>query len=157
MTSTNPTSPHIIAQIESLYDMKWIDLKSLWTERFGSPPGVNNRRYVERRLAHRIQEDAAREAQSVVVVTNEARVRHLLATGTLKPQTKKGLQPGQVITKNYHGVLHTVRVLGKDRFEHNGKLYLSLSAIAREITGTRWSGPLFFGVKPTNASKDSSR
>ncbi|MEH6413846.1 DUF2924 domain-containing protein [Pseudomonas sp. CGJS7] len=153
--STKPLPENVVAQIESLYQMKWIDLKAMWTDRFGSPPGINNRRYVERRLAHRIQEDAARAARSAILAANDERVRHLLSTGTMKAQDKNRLQPGLVITRNYHGALHSVRVLGKDRFEYLGKPYASLSAIAREITGTRWSGPLFFGIKadPTSGRK----
>lgn len=149
--STSQTPKHIVARIEALHSMRWLDLKAMWTSLFGAPPGINNRRYVIRRLAHRLQEDAARQTAPDLLTTNDERIRHLLATGTLKPQPKKIVTAGQVLTKNHHGVLHSVRVLGKDRFEYSGKHYTSLSAIARQITGTRWSGPLFFSLKTNTA------
>lgn len=155
--SISETPKHIVARIDALHSMRWLDLKALWTCLFGSPPGINNRRYVIRRLAHRLQEDAAREIDPDLLSSNDDRIRHLIATGALKPKAKKIVSAGQVITKNHHGVLHSVRVLGKGRFEYSGKLYTSLSAIARQITGTRWSGPAFFGIKSTTPSKAKSR
>ncbi len=57
------------------------------------------------------------------------------------------LKPGLRLVREWRGETHTVLVL-EDGFEWNGQRRCSLSAIAREITGTRWSGPLFFGLKP---------
>ena len=57
------------------------------------------------------------------------------------------LSPGTRLMREWQGKVHQVTVLVKG-FEHQGKTYSSLSAIAREITGTAWSGPLFFGLKP---------
>jgi hypothetical protein len=56
------------------------------------------------------------------------------------------LQAGTRLVRSWHGVLHQMTVLDSG-YEYNGKSYDSLSVIAREITGTRWSGPLFFGTK----------
>lgn len=147
MTRTNATDKSVAMQIAMLDGMNWSELKAKWTALFGSPPGINNRRYVERRLMHRIQEDAARKATPALLAANDRRIRHLLKTGTIQLGDRKALRQGGVLTKNHHGVLHTVRVLGTNRFEYCGRPYRSLSAIAREITGTRWSGPLFFGLK----------
>ena len=57
------------------------------------------------------------------------------------------LSPGTRLMREWQGKVHQVTVLVKG-FEHQGKAYSSLSSIAREITGTAWSGPLFFGLKP---------
>lgn len=57
------------------------------------------------------------------------------------------LRPGTRLLREWQGSTHEVLVTA-DGFEHAGKTYQSLSAIARAITGTRWSGPAFFGVKP---------
>jgi Protein of unknown function (DUF2924) len=57
-----------------------------------------------------------------------------------------GLKPGTVLTRTWRGVLHHVDVLD-DGFAYRGERFDSLSEIARRITGTRWSGPLFFGLK----------
>ena len=55
-------------------------------------------------------------------------------------------KPGTVLVREWKGVLHRVQVL-REGFEHEGERYASLSEVARRITGTRWSGPLFFGLK----------
>ena len=59
---------------------------------------------------------------------------------------KSELKPGTALHKTWHGELHEVMVLPLG-FGYRGKTYGSLSKIAREITGTRWSGPAFFGLK----------
>jgi hypothetical protein len=57
-----------------------------------------------------------------------------------------GLKQGTVLTRSWHGALHQVRVTN-DGFDYRGERFGSLSEVARRITGTRWSGPLFFGLK----------
>ena len=57
------------------------------------------------------------------------------------------MKPGLRLVREWRGETHTVLVL-EDGFEWNGERRRSLSVIAREITGTRWSGPRFFGLKP---------
>ncbi|MEA3540484.1 MAG: DUF2924 domain-containing protein [Pseudomonadota bacterium] len=58
------------------------------------------------------------------------------------------LRPGTCLVRTWHGKTHSVAV-GHDGFTWDGRHYASLTAIAMEITGTRWSGPRFFGVKGT--------
>jgi Protein of unknown function (DUF2924) len=55
-------------------------------------------------------------------------------------------QPGTVLVRDWGGVTHQVKVL-EDAILFRGKRYKSLSEVARVITGSRWSGPLFFGLK----------
>jgi hypothetical protein len=52
-----------------------------------------------------------------------------------------------VLTREYRDVEYCVVATADGQYEFNGRMYPSLSIIAREITGTRWSGPLFFGLK----------
>ena len=63
---------------------------------------------------------------------------------TFKPEPN--LLPGSVLTRDYQGQLIRVLVL-ENGFEWEGQFYKSLSATARAITGTRWNGKLFFGLK----------
>lgn len=56
------------------------------------------------------------------------------------------LKPGTRLLREWQGTTHEVRVL-EAGFDYAGQTYTSLSAIARAITGTPWSGPLFFGIK----------
>jgi len=59
------------------------------------------------------------------------------------------LRPGTVIIKQWRGAQHMAMVLA-DGFQYQGKVYRSLSQLAREITGTRWNGPAFFGLRKSN-------
>jgi hypothetical protein len=56
------------------------------------------------------------------------------------------LKAGSILTREWGGAIHKIQVL-RDGFEYEGARFNSLSKVAREITGTRWSGPLFFGLK----------
>ena len=56
------------------------------------------------------------------------------------------LNPGMSLVREWHGIVHQVQVLDKG-FVWNDKVWNSLSAIAREITGARWNGPAFFGLR----------
>ena len=96
------------------------------------------------------------------------------AFGGLKPTTRRLLQrvategaarratnttsahrvrPGVVLLREWHGATHQVTVL-TDGVRFRGQRYRSLSAVARAITGSRWSGPLFFGLKSTAKERD---
>ena len=66
--------------------------------------------------------------------------------GSVDPKVNKKLSPGTVLMRDWQGRRHSVMVTG-DGFAHEGRTYRSLSEIARAITGTRWSGPAFFGLK----------
>jgi hypothetical protein len=64
-----------------------------------------------------------------------------------QPATRPALAPGARLVREWQGRTHQVTVLAAG-FEYAGQTYRSLSAIARTITGTPWSGPAFFGVRP---------
>jgi hypothetical protein len=70
----------------------------------------------------------------------------LRKNGDLSGSPAIRMKPGLRLVREWRGKTHTVLVL-EDGFEWNGERRRSLSTIAREITGTRWSGPLFFGLK----------
>jgi hypothetical protein len=60
--------------------------------------------------------------------------------------SKPRLKAGAVLLREWHGTTHRVTVLEKG-FEYRDQRFTSLSEVARRITGSRWSGPLFFGLK----------
>ena len=64
---------------------------------------------------------------------------------------RRQLKPGTVLVRDYHGQRHTVTV-APDGFNWQGTTYASLSAIARAITGTAWSGPRFFALAQRNGT-----
>ena len=72
--------------------------------------------------------------------------------GRIAPPAQPRIKPGARLVREWHGRTHAV-VVTEDGFEFEGKLYRSLTSIAREITGAGWSGPRFFGLtKAADAS-----
>jgi hypothetical protein len=65
-------------------------------------------------------------------------------------EAPRRIKPGSVIVREYAGACHEVFVVA-DGFSWQGRTYPSLSAIAKEITGTRWNGPRFFGLRDDQA------
>ena len=145
MTTHDP----LPARLAALKSTPTLELKAQWRDLFVTEPPPFNRRYLESRLAYRIQE---------------------LAYGGLKPETvrrleklgeefdggdkkKRGIRldrdrpiTGTRLLREWQGVEQIVTVTAKG-FEWQGRPYQSLSAIARAITGTRWNGWVFFGLK----------
>jgi hypothetical protein len=62
------------------------------------------------------------------------------------PQASQRLKPGTILTREWKGITHQVSIL-EDGFEYSGEHYQSLSEISQRITGTKWSGPAFFGLR----------
>jgi hypothetical protein len=145
MTTHDP----IPARLAALKNTSTSDLKAQWRDLFDTEPPPFNRRYLESRLAYRIQE---------------------LVYGGLKPETIRRLEElgeeldggdkkkrsmrvdrdrpiiGTRLLRDWQGVEQIVTVT-QGGFEWQGRPYKSLSAIARAITGTRWNGWVFFGLK----------
>ncbi|MGQ9687056.1 MAG: DUF2924 domain-containing protein [Thiobacillaceae bacterium] len=135
---------------------------------FGTKPASSHRQFLFRKIAWRLQADEEgwqpgeiRElARGIArdtplrqrVVTNASKRRADLppeqtAVATLQPKRDPRLpMPGGLIVKQYKGETHVVKVLDDGRFEYDDRRYKSLSAIAQEITGTKWNGLLFFGL-----------
>jgi hypothetical protein len=59
----------------------------------------------------------------------------------------RAAQPGMRLVREWNGTLHVVTIAADTTVQWNGKVWNSLSEVARAITGTRWSGPAFFGLK----------
>lgn len=152
MTATQPLATSVLAEIARLADLPWTDLKGLWVRLFGREPANSHRRYVERRIAHRLQERALAEdpAGKALLKRNRERIDVLIKAhshGAADVLTR----PGTELIRVYRGTEHVVRVL-EQGVEWNGQHYTSLTAVAQAITGMRWSGPVFFGLK-TNPRK----
>ena len=152
MTATQPLATSVLAEIARLADLPWVDLKGQWVRLFGREPASSHRRYVERRIAHRMQERALAEdpAGKALLKRNRERIEVLIKAhshGAADVLTR----PGTELIRVYRGTEHVVRVL-EQGVEWKGQHYTSLTAVAQAITGMRWSGPVFFGLK-TNPRK----
>jgi hypothetical protein len=124
-------------------------LRLRWETVFGHPPPLRSRVDLLRRAL-------AYEAQAEVLGGAEAVRRRLarLARGEGDPAARAALRLklGTRLVREWRGEVHQVSVL-EDGVEYRGTRYRSLSEVARLITGTRWSGPLFFGLNKAGARR----
>lgn len=153
---TPATPPSVLTQIAQLPDFSIDDLRALWIELNGSTSPNSNRAFLERRIAYGLQERAFRKVSQGLLERNAHRIDKLLVTGKVS-KTDRDIRPvpGTVITREYRGQMHRVVVGTDGQYEFEGRRYPTLSMIAREITGTRWSGPLFFGLKASAPARKS--
>ena len=144
MTNHDP----IPARLAALKSTPTKDLKDQWRELFDSEPPPFNRRYLESRLAYRIQELAYGGLKAETVRRLERLGEELDGGDRKKSRIRADSHPiaGTRLIREWQGVEHVVTVT-VDGFEWQGRPYKSLSAIARAITGTRWNGWVFFGLK----------
>jgi hypothetical protein len=99
-----------------------------------------------------------RKVDANLLERNQRRIASLVETGKARKLDRDiRLMPGTVLTREYQGIEHRVTVAQDGQYEFEGRRYPSLSMIAREITGTRWSGPLFFGVKAPAKAKNPKK
>ena len=137
----------VLKQIDELNRMSMDELRKRWADLLGTDPGRLGRRYLIRRLAYRIQElafgglnrDAQRELNSIA---NGSQPR---AVAEARKRQKKTLQPGTRLLRDWHGERYEV-IVQQDGFLYDSKRYKSLTAVARAITGSGWSGNRFFGL-----------
>ena len=142
-------SDSVLARVAALREMATPELKQHWRELFGSEPPAYNRRFLESRLGYRIQELAYGGLKPETVQRLEA-LGEQLDGGKIDVRRKRADQDrpiaGTRLIREWQGVEHTVTVT-QDGYDWQGRPYKSLSAVARAITGTRWNGWTFFGIK----------
>ncbi len=138
----------VLAQISALKSAPADALKARWRELFGTEPPPYNRRFLESRLAYRLQELAHGGLSADAHRRLKAAAGDLPAKGSKVGKRPAGDRPisGTRLIRDWKGVEHQVTVRDAD-FEYQGRPYKSLSAVARTITGTRWNGLVFFGLK----------
>lgn len=144
MTTHDP----IPARLAALKTTPTPDLKVQWRELFASEPPPFNRQYLVTRLAYRIQELAYGGLKPETIRRLEKLGEDLDGGNPIKRRIRTDLKPitGTRLLREWQGVEHVVTVTA-DGFEWQGRPYQSLSSIARAITGTRWNGWAFFGLK----------
>jgi hypothetical protein len=138
----------VLAQVAALKSTPTPALKTRWRELFATEPPPYNRRFLESRLAYRIQELAFGGLKPETVKRLQALGEQLDGGNIVVRRTRVDDRPiaGTRLIREWQGVEHCVTVLA-DGYEHQGRPYKSLSAVARAITGTRWNGWVFFGLK----------
>ena len=144
MTTHEP----ILARLAALKAMSVNDLKAEWQALFNAPAPNNSRTFLEGRLAYRIQELTYGGPDKQTRRLLDLLADEVEGTLTRKAQIADPRNPvvGTKLIREWNGTAHTVTVL-KDGFDWGGQRYKSLSAVARAITGTRWNGYRFFGLR----------
>ena len=145
---------NIVARIAALKGTPTPDLRTMWRDLFETEPPRQNRRFLESRLAYRIQELEYGELKPTIVERLEALGEELDGGNAEVRKRRTDDRPiaGTRLIREYQGVEHCATVLA-DGFEYQGRPYKSLSAIARAITGTRWNGWVFFGIRRSGAGR----
>jgi hypothetical protein len=149
---TNPAQVSVAAQVANLPALPMAALWVLWDRYFPRRPDKVNRTYLESRVAYKLQEAvygglAAKPRQRLIQIGQQQskipqrKVREVLH-----------FVPGTVMVREYAGEEHRVTVTAEGRFAYAGQSYKSLSAVARQITGTPWNGLVFFNVRKTRGA-----
>lgn len=152
---------HISAEIDRAIDQELEqlpnalvkDLRERWKGLFASnPPKAFGPDLLRRAIAQKIQEQAyGRLNPSAQHELNQIIKRHSNKAGTPTGWSRR-IKSGAVVLREWKGQTHRVTVLSKG-FCYNEETYQSLSEVARVITGTRWNGPKFFGLRKPEPQK----
>jgi hypothetical protein len=125
-------------------------LRALWTQELGDkPPHSLGRDVLALGIAHARQERLYGGLTKPVTRELDRLLAHALAdgvTGGRKPAASPLPRTGTILVREWQGTTHHVTVVN-DGFLWNGQTHRSLSKIARAITGTKWNGPRFFGMR----------
>jgi hypothetical protein len=134
-------------KILALVEAPVSELRKVWKIQFSSEaPQVRSRAVLGQLLAWQIQSGALGGLDSSTERALTKIGEALRRDGSYDPKIRRGFSPGVVLSREWKGVVHRVTVAA-DGFDYLGKRHRSLSDIARTITGTRWSGPRFFGLE----------
>jgi Protein of unknown function (DUF2924) len=135
----------VAAEIECVRSLSGYALRRRWQAVFArSVPEHLTADLLRRMIANRIQEEA-------FGTLDRAAVKFLDGLAGRTSQPERNLKIGTVLVRDYRGRRHTVTV-ERDGYVWEGQPYSSLSAIARAITGTAWSGPRFFALTPRTSA-----
>jgi hypothetical protein len=139
--------PAVEAELDRLPATPIADLRKRYCELFRTkPPKAFGPDLLRRSIAHRIQE----KAYGGLSVPTKRLLDQLVKAALAKPNGRlelpRRIKPGSELVRTWKGKSYRVMVLA-DGFAYGGKTFASLSEIASTITGTKWNGPRFFGLR----------
>ncbi len=147
---------NIPVQIAQLSQLTMDNLWALWDELFDRRPGHHQRTYLEGQIAYKLQERAFGGLPGHV----RRKLEQIGKTGEVpnhKRRAESQLAPGTALVREYNGITYRVKVMEDGRFDLDGHPFKSLSRVAREITGSVCSGPVFFGLKPSSRQRKAAQ
>ncbi|WP_312136604.1 DUF2924 domain-containing protein [Brevundimonas sp.] len=136
----------IKALVAAVATMTLDEVRKVWRERFGEPPPLRSTDLMRRALADRLQNEGASHPPDKRLAQLAARHR----TGSKPTVVGHSFKTGSLLQREWQGERHQVEVV-EGGYLWKDQNYKSLSAIAREITGSRWNGPRFFGLREDQA------
>ena len=159
MKNNAPNLPAaVLTRIAALPKMTMRTLEAEWRSVFDRDPPLTHRRFLERRIAYRLQEIEWERTHGELLRRNRERMVAFVEEGTLPPRVRDNKpMPGSVLIRNFNGEDHQVTVTADGGFDYRGQRFTSLTAIAKRITGTQWSGPKFFGLPTGGKRKETTR
>jgi hypothetical protein len=134
--------------VDSLEVLDLDGLRAVWSNRFGPPPKLRSVELLRLMLAWRLQ---AQLHGGLDAATR----RQLERRGSRVMREGRQLGLGAVLRRSWEGRMIEV-IVEADGFRFDGELYPSLSAIASHVTGTRWNGPRFFGLRKETGPEKAS-
>jgi hypothetical protein len=139
--------PAVEAELERLPTTPIADLRMRYRELFRTePPQAFGPDLLRRSIAHRIQERAYGGLSGPTRRLLDQLVKAAMAKPNGRLELPRRIKPGSELVRTWKGKTHRVMVMA-DGFAHDGKTFASLSEVASAITGTRWNGPRFFGLR----------
>lgn len=144
---------NVSSQIAKLHALTRQQLLDLWQKLYRKPaPHELRRELMVPFLAYRMQE----EAYGGLKPSTRSQLRRIArsfkrTSGSAELKVRPRIKSGTRLLRQWHGVTHEVTVADSS-YEYRGISYSSLSKIACQITGTRWSGPAFFGLNDSNST-----
>ena len=133
-----------VDDLQALETMKIDALRAVWRGRFGEPPPLRSGDLMRRALAERMQ--MAVEGGDSVLDKRLAQTAARHRTGRKATIRTAAFKSGSRLERTWQGQRHQVEVV-EGGFVWEGRPYKSLSHVARAITGVRWNGPRFFGLR----------
>ncbi len=136
----------VAARLQALAEMDYDALRDEWRRLYRAhPPKRVSRDLLRLGVAWKLQEKANGGLSAALKRRLADLAKTMEQDGDIARNRVARLKPGAKLIREWQGEIHTVAVL-EDGFEWQGKRWRSLSVIAREITGSHWSGPRFFGL-----------
>ena len=145
----------VLRQLSALQDMKLPELQEKWRDLYGAEPPNFKSTFLKKRLAYRIQElfygglseDAKSKLAKYAKYDSMANVIHQGESGN--GTGRKKIHPGTRFIREWNGKRYEVIAL-ENGFEYDGRHFRSLTAVTEDITGSKRSGYLFFGLSKSN-------
>jgi hypothetical protein len=141
------TDPVVESELDRLPTTRIADLRKRYHELFRTePPKAFGPDLLRRSIAHQIQEKAYGGLPGPTRRLLDQLVKTALAKPNGRLELPQRIKPGSELVRTWKDQTHHVAVMA-DGYFYDGKRYNSLSEIATEITGTKWNGPRFFGLR----------